>query len=206
MKRTLLVLLFAAATVVAAQAQFQFRAAGNVLNPIEVMPVGTAEWVVAIHSPQDALSGWHWEVVISRIGFGMHYAVDLSESETTSSAMLDWKGDFFFSYHPLGAGSIFDPFLEFGWGNTGTTAVSNRYDAEYPDWKDAAASDETVALSLYSYAAAGLALDLQGLLVGVRAAYMPRSLQNGLPGSGLPAARLEEFELGLFAGIALGAH
>lgn len=205
MKRSVLLVALLLTAVFSSHAQFQFRAAGNLLNPVEASPVDSDALLIAVNAPSEVLSGWHWEVLLNRFGFGMHYALDLYQ-ESSTHAMVDWKGDFFFSYHPFGAGSLIDPFFELGWGNAGSAQISDASDGEYPDWERAARSDDTTALTLYSYAATGLALDLKGLLVGARAAWMPHTLQEGVPGSGIPLFDLDEFELALFAGIALGAH
>jgi hypothetical protein len=205
MKRTLMLILLIAAASASASAQFQFRAAGNVLNPISAVPYDSDSWLIDIENPEDLMTGWHWEVLLHRFGFGMHYAIDLQQPDS-APATLDWKGDFFLSYHPFGAGSFLDPFFEFGWGDAGSTIVDDISDADYPDWKDAARNDDTRALTLYSYVAAGLAIDLSGLLLGAKASYTPYAMQSGVAGSGIPALELPQFELALFAGIALGSH
>jgi len=205
MNRTII----AAALLLAATSLFagpQFRVAGNVLSPVESIPQSVSEWDRALLPADDALSGWHWEVLLNRFGFGMHYALRFYEGGTEAPYLMNWKGDFFLSYHPMGGGSTLDPFIEFGWGNAGTAVVHSARDAEYPDWEDRVHDGSATALALYTYGAAGLALDLNGLLLGVRVAYTPDELTNPVPDPTVGFYDLPELEVGLFGGIALGSH
>lgn len=203
-------ILTAAALLLLATTTFagpQFRLAGNALTPLTDLPETPQEWDAAIGSTGNTLSGWHWEVLLDHFGFGMHYGVRFYETEVVETPyFIDWKGDFFLSYHFMGGGSPLDPFVEVGWGNAGSAAVDSRHDAEYPDWEDRVDDGSATALALYSYAAAGVALDLNGLLLGVRLAYMPSHMANPVPDPDLGFYQLPEFELGFFGGVALGSH
>jgi hypothetical protein len=202
-------MIITAALMLTATALFagpQFRVAANVLSPVETVPTTAAEWDLAIRPSDEALSGWHWEVLLNRFGFGMHYGLRFYETTGTSPYSMHWKGDFFLSYHPMGGGAPVDPFIEFGWGNAGTAAVHSAHDTEFPDWEDRVRDGSATSLALYTYGAAGLALDLNGLLLGVRLAYLPDELANPVPDPNLGFYDLPEFEVGFFGGIALGSH
>jgi hypothetical protein len=200
---TALVLLTAATL----SAGSQFRIAGNSLTPVPVIPGSAAEWQNAVWPTEESLSGWHWEVILNRIGFGMHYAMRFVETGSTPSPYsVNWKGDLFLSYHPLGGGSLLDPFVEFGWGNAGSAQIRSAHDTGYPNWRERTNDESMTELVLYNYAAAGLALDLKGLLVGARLAWMPTQLRNPIPDRSVTMHNLPEFELGLFGGIALGGR
>jgi hypothetical protein len=208
MKRIALLTILVVLIAGVASAHVQFRAAGNMLSPLNRLPESSSELEQALALNDNTLTGWHWEVLFDRIGLGMHYAWAFYEAPSSYSEpwLVDWKGDFFFSYHFLGAGSLLDPFVEYGWGNAGTAVVrSDRY-SEYPDWENEVADGDAVALTLYSYVAAGLAVDLQGLYLGARLAYMPRELYRPVPVSSVGPYDLRPIELGLFAGIALGGR
>lgn len=206
MKRTIaLVLLFVGTT--AAFAGPQFRVAGNMLTPLETLPQTAAGWNRAIRQTDAALSGWHWEVLLNRFGFGMHYGVRFYEDRLSHSPYsIDWKGDLFLSYHPMGGGARIDPFVEFGWGNAGSAAVDSARDAGYPDWEEKVYDGSATGLALYSYAAAGLALDLDGLLLGMRLACVPDHMAHPVPDPDVRYYDLPMFELGLFGGVAIGSH
>ena len=173
---------------------------------LPAIPGSAVEWHDVVWPTEDSLSGWHWEVILNRIGFGMHYAMRFVETGYASPYAVNWKGDLFLSYHPLGGGSLFDPFVEFGWGNAGSADIRSGSDTGYPNWKKRTRDGSVTELVLYSYAAAGLALDLRGLLLGVRLAYVPAQLRNPIPDPGVTMHDLPELELGLFAGVALGSH
>ncbi|MFP4115303.1 MAG: hypothetical protein ACOC0E_11385 [Spirochaetota bacterium] len=185
----------------------QFRIAGNALTPLTRLPESTSAWDEVILPNEGSLSGWHWEVILDRLGFGMHYGVRFLGNEDAGSPFsIDWKGDFFLSYHFFGGGALLDPFIEFGWGNVGRAHVDSARDAAYPDWEDKVEDGSATDLALYTYGAAGLALDLNGLLLGVRLAYMPTELAHPVPSSSVGFYELAQFEIGLFGGIAFGSH
>jgi hypothetical protein len=153
------------------------------------------------------LSGWHWEVILNRLGFGMHYGIRFHEGvDEVAPYYIDWKGDFFLSYHFFEGGSPIDPFIELGWGNVGRAEIDSVDDAEYPDWEQKVHEGTATDLALYTYGAAGLALDLNGLLLGARFAYHPRELANPIPDSSVGYYALSRFEVGFFGGLALGSH
>jgi len=120
--------------------------------------------------------------------------------------LMDWKGDFFLSYHFLGSGSVADPFVEFGWGNAGTTTISSPHDAEYPDWEEEVEHGNALALSLFSYVGGGFAVDLNGLLLGLKLSYFPPQLVDPIPATTIDTFDLANFEVSLFGGVALGSH
>jgi hypothetical protein len=58
--------------------------------------------------------------------------------------------------------------------------------------------------SFYPFAAAGLALDLQGFLLGIRLATRP--FAHPIPGTQVPNYPMRAVQVGLFAGVAMGGH
>jgi hypothetical protein len=189
----------------------QFRIAGSASTPVAALPDGgIEEWAAVIAPGEQTLTGWQWEVVFNRLGLGMHYTMRFVEplviSESANSWYLDWKGDFFLSYHILGGGSLVDPFVEFGWGNVGTTLISSPDYARYPDWEEEVSDGDALALSFYQYFGAGVAVDLNGLLLGAKLSYIPSELSQPAPDSTLRAYDLQPFEVSFFGGVALGGH
>ncbi|MFW6291419.1 MAG: hypothetical protein ACOC7V_03750 [Spirochaetota bacterium] len=184
----------------------QFRVAANALTPLETVPQTVEQWDEAVRPSEQTLTGWHWEVLLDRLGFGMHYGVRFFEREADGPYFVNWKGDFFVSYHPMGGGAPVDPFMEVGWGNVGNARVESVHDDRYPDWEDRVHDGTATELALYTYAAAGLALDLNGLLLGARLAYLPTELANPVPDRSVGYYDLGEFEFGIFGGVALGSH
>lgn len=184
----------------------QFRLATHAYTPFATLPESADEWDHLIVPSHATLTGWHWEVVLNRLGFGMHYGMQLTATEERDAPyLLDWKGDFFLSYHLFGGGSLIDPFVEVGWANAGRTTV-NTANPEYPDWEDEVRSGNAVSLALYTYGAAGVALDLGGLLLGARLSYIPVETASPVPDPHVGFYELQRFELGIFGGIALGSH
>jgi len=189
----------------------QFRIAGYTSTPVDALPGPNPEdWYQVAVPTDETLSGWYWEVVFDHLGLGMHYGVRFDEAafETESSTdwYMDWKGDFFLSYHILGGGSIVDPFVEFGWGNVGTALVATPAYPDYPDWEDEVAHGSAVALGFYNYFGGGLAVDLNGLLLGAKLSYIPSELNTPIPDASIDLYDLAPFEVSLFGGVALGGH
>ena len=196
----------------------QFRLAANFSTDFTDKP--TLEEVrTAFDVGTDVLSGFHWEVILDRTGFGMHYQIlferlDTYMEDPVYDWAMDWMGDGFVSYHFFGAGSFLDPFLEIGLGSAGRVNIDSdsgqwvkdeEGDWEYvlPEW-DPASPDGLTNLGLYGYVAAGLALDFDGLLLGTRFAYRP--FVRPVPATDFPEYPLKSFQVSLFGGIAFGAH
>ena len=64
----------------------------------------------------------------------------------------------------------------------------------------------SIAIALFSYAAAGVAVDLNGLLLGAKLSYTPADMLEPVPDSSVALYEMMPFELSLFGGIALGSH
>lgn len=196
--------------VIPAWADAQFRIAGSAVAPMEfvLQDAAAQEYDVSVRT-NEMVTGWYWEVLVGRLGGGMHYATQTTQAPAGNVApaamSLDWRGDFFLSYHVLGAGSVLDPFLEFGWGNAGSALISNGEDLCYPSWEDEVARGTATALSFYRYAAGGVAIDLDGVLLGLRVSYLPAA-NTPLADASLEAYELPEFEVSVFGGAAFGGH
>ena len=162
--------------------------------------------------------GWYWEVLLNRFGFGMHYMVKFDKLVTGYDDplydwSLDWNGDLFLSFHVLGGGFFLDPFIEIGFGNVGRVDLDNddgdwRWSEsgwvyQIPPWNPAERGGLS-NLSLYPYAAAGLALDLDGFLVGAKFTYRPFVIS--IPVTQFADYPLKSFQLTVFAGVAFGGH
>ena len=211
MKRLVMILVIAGVALSPVWADGQFRIAGYASTPAESLPDASPEEWYRVAIPTDkTLSGWYWEVIFDHLGLGMHYGMRFNEAaiETGESTdwYMDWKGDFFLSYHILGGGSIIDPFVEFGWGNVGTALVTSPTYPDYPDWEDEVEDGSAVALGFYNYFAGGLAIDLNGLLLGAKVSYVPSELNAPIPDSSIERYDLAPFEITLFGGVALGGH
>lgn len=211
MKRTILALMLSGLALAPVWSDGQFRITGGVATPIQTLPSGgPEEWHLAVAPNQFSMNGWHWEVIFDHLGLGMHYGMRVYEAAYTDAVAtdwyLDWKGDFFLSYHLLGGGSVLDPFVEFGWGNVGSTAVAAPGCVEYPDWENEVRRGDAVALGFFNYYAVGVAADINGLLLGGKLSYIPSELSRPIPDSSIEQYRLDPFEVSFFAGLALGGH
>ena len=210
MRRILLTLVVATLALMPVWADGQFRIAGNASTPMRTLPDGGPDvWNVTVPN-ELTMTGWHWEVIFNHVGLGMHYDMRFYEpivvQPEDSEWFLDWKGDFFLSYHLFGGGALLDPFVEFGWGNAGSAMITSPTYVDYPDWEDEVAHGNATALSFYNYFAAGLAIDLNGLLLGAKLSYIPSELAQPIPDSSVDFYGLEPFEVSFFGGVALGGH
>ena len=145
------------------------------------------------------MTGFHWEVITnSGVGFGNHYLVKFSRLLSTSEFIdyewwLDWNGDAYLSFHFLGVGRLFDPFLEIGYGCVGRVQMS-----------DGSGGSTLQNISLYPYVGAGFAFDIRGLMLSAKGAYRP--FVNPIPGTRFDNYPLKNFQVVLSAGFAFGGH
>jgi hypothetical protein len=137
--------------------------------------------------------GVGWEAIFDHIGVGGNYMVRFFE-DGLQQDWLDWVSDvLFLSYHFRGAGRTFDPYVSFAVGTAGRGLVE--HDAD---------QDEPAFLSIFPVLAAGLSLDLHGFLVGGRLSYIPDV--GTVPGSDIDVYPLDQFQVALYGGIAIGGH
>lgn len=210
MKRIALVVTLMSFALAGASADVQVRLQGNYSTPFNVFPDPTFEQWTAIAMPTaESLTGWSWEVIFTRLGIGMHYGVRFDEPGTYGDEWtVDWKGDFFLSYHPLTTRATIDPFVEVGWGNSGRAVMADYdyEDWEYPDWENELDEGDAVSLALFQYVSAGVALNMGGLVVGGKVSYLPDEFVSPIPGADIEQHHLSPFEFGFFAGVSLGGH
>lgn len=156
--------------------------------------VTSADQIIATFSGSDQsiLWGFGWEVILDRLGFGGDYNVRFFQ-DTTSAWWLDWVVPvLFMSYHPFGSNRILDPFLQVGFGSAGRVNIDGG-EGRYAD---------NLYLSLFPFIAAGLALNLDGLLLSAKAAYTP---YNGeIPAADIAAYPLGKLQVTLSAGLCIG--
>ena len=199
-----------------AAADGQFRMVLNLAEGFAQKPT-LAEVQSSFDDQTNFFWGPSWEVVIDKFGFGMHYLVKFDRLPTGNEVApydwsLDWMGDFFASFHLFGGGTFIDPFVVAGFGNAGRVDIDGdqgywvqdedgewEYEYEFDPTHDAVSN-----MSLFPYVGAGVALDLDGLLIGARLDYRPTVLP--VPATQFKDYPLTSFQVSLFAGVALGGH
>ena len=216
MKNCLLVVLFAVSVLVAADPQFRLATNGAV--DFADRP-SLADLQTSLDDPANLFYGLQWEVITGgSVGFGMHTLVRYVSLPVPGSIgsledwWLDWNGDFFVSYHPFGGGATVDPFLDIGYGCVGrvqlTPGMSGTWYQDDADlwlyeWEDRP-YDALTNISLYPFVALGIALDLDGFLIGARAAYRP--ITHRIPGTQIENYPLKNVQVGFFGGLAFGGR
>jgi hypothetical protein len=153
----------------------------------------TAQAVISTFSlgSQPLLWGCGWEIIPDRVGFGGSYDVSFFQEEG-SGWWLDWECPaVFMSYHPLGANRLLDPFLQVGAGCAGRVNLGMGAGGVY----------DNLFLSLYPFAAGGLALNLDGLLLQVKGSYTPYN--GAIPVTDFSTYPLGKFQVTLSGGLAL---
>ena len=214
--RIAIVLLLCITSVLAADPQFRlvYDAAVDFADRPSL-----ADLESSFDNPADVFYGVHWEVITgASVGFGIHTMVRFVGVAATSSAgsvkdwWLDWNGDLFLSFHPFGGGALIDPFVEIGYGNVGRAQITPGLSGEwvqgadslwYYRWNDQRYEGVT-NISLYPFVALGASLDLNGFLIGVRAAYRPVAHQ--IPGTQMLNYPLKNIQATVFGGVAFGGH
>jgi hypothetical protein len=136
--------------------------------------------------------GVGWEVIIGKVGFGGDYMVSFFR-DSTPQWWLDWYAPaLYISYHPIGANSSLDPFFEAGVGSAGQVMLARRPPV----------GSTNLSLALFPFVAAGLSLDLDGLLLGAKLAYTPAI--SPIPATEIPRYPLGSLQVTVTAGISLG--
>jgi hypothetical protein len=140
-----------------------------------------------------SLGGIGWEVVIHRFGLGGTYLVHF-EPDANDSWWLDWEVQpIFASYHFFGGGSRIDPFVDAGLGCAGRVYLG-----------PVIISGDRLGISLYPFASAGLALNLDSFRIGAKLSFMP--WQGRIPAAPIPGYEVGECQLQVLAGVSLGRH
>ncbi len=142
---------------------------------------------------QPALWGFGWEVILGRMGFGGDYEVNFHRS-SDSTWWLDWYAPaLYLSLHPLGANRFLDPFIQAGVGNAGRVYLQGM---PFPGYND------QLMLSLFPFVAAGLGVNIDGLLISAKVAYTPYNGQ--IPVTNIPTYPLGAVQVTLSGGLSLG--
>ena len=171
-----------------------FHLTGNL--SADFIDVPSAQDIVATFQvgSQPLFRGTGWEVVLDRVGFGGDYAVSfLHGSADPSSWWLDWYAPaLYMSYHVFGSTAFIDPFVQVGLGCAGRVLLSS----------SGAAAADSLDLALFPFVAAGVSLDLDGLLLSAKASYTPYA--SPIPVTDIPAYPLGKVQVALSAGLSLG--
>ncbi|MEI8096336.1 MAG: hypothetical protein WCG80_19155 [Spirochaetales bacterium] len=189
MKKSLLTVFFVAATLIpglAAQELVQLR-----LPVVVSTPWTGADW------SQNATLGLAPELIFDQIGFGVDGGVRFTR-DLSKAWSLDFRGQLFTSFHFLGVQSNLDPFVLAGLGSAGWVDLTHGVAPRPGD------NLTGIALALVPSLGAGLALDLGGLVVGLRALWFPTVWD-------IPAAPIDRYllvpaELSVFVAWALADH
>ncbi len=137
--------------------------------------------------------GIGWEVVIKRFGMGGNYLV-LFEPDSNDSWWFSWETQpFYASCHLLGGSARIDPFVDAGLGCAGRVYLGPTY-----------ASGELLGISIYPFASAGLALNIDSFRIGAKISAIP--WQGRLPATPIAGCEVGAFQAQLFAGVSLGNH
>jgi hypothetical protein len=136
--------------------------------------------------------GFGWEVILGKVGFGGDLGVSFFQ-DAGAQWWLDWFAPALFaSYHPLGASSFLDPFVEVGVGCAGRVMMA-RYPMRTPPGLE---------LSLFPFVAGGLNFNLDGFLLGAKVSYTP--FVSPVPVTSIPGYPLGSLQVTLSAGVSLG--
>ena len=184
MKRILVVVILLASAGLAF-AQTQVRLTGHLALDFAERPSVREVTRAFADSEKQILWGPGWEV-------GGTYLVSFFQDEN-SGWWLDWYGEpLYVGYHLFGAGAFIDPFMQIGLGSAGRVTLED----------ETAAAQDPLYLSIFPFISGGLALDLDGFIVGGRLSYYP--LITPPPATDFQNYPLDNFQVALFAGIGLG--
>jgi len=194
MKRTFLAIAVLVAVVLPSFADGQVRVTGNLALDFVERP--SVKDVVDSFKNKDQTFLWGvgWDVIFNKVGLGGIYDVNFYE-DYEEKWWLDWFSEpIYISYHLFRARALIDPFFEVGLGCAGRVFLDSPLSAD----------KDPLYLSVFPVVGAGLALDLDGFLMGSRLTYVPT--MASLPVVDIEDYPLKQFQVTLFAGVALGSH
>jgi hypothetical protein len=150
----------------------------------------TVDQAVAALETETPFCGVGWQVVMGHVGLGGNYAVDFIE-ESGSDWWLDWNAQAIYaSFHLFEPKAFLDPYVEAGLGCSGQVYLG-----------PSGGSGEPLAISLYPFVAAGLAVNFRPLRVGAQLSYSPWS--SPIPVTPIPEFPLGAFQVSIFAGFGI---
>jgi hypothetical protein len=191
MKRNLIMILLLASAGLGFS-QTQVRLTGQLALDFAERPSVREAAQAFADAEHQILWGPGWEVIMEHVSLGGTYLVSFFRDET-SGWWLDWYGEpLYVGYHLFGAGSFIDPFMHIGLGSAGRVSLESEPDA----------TQDPLYLSIFPFVAGGLALDLDGFVIGGRLSYYP--LLTPPPATDFGNYPLDNFQVALFAGVALG--
>jgi hypothetical protein len=175
-------------------AQTEVRLTGHLALDFSERPSAREAARAFADSENQLLWGPGWEVVMDHLSLGGTYLVSFFQDET-SGWWLDWYGEpLYVGYHLFGAGSFIDPFMQVGLGSAGRVTLDN----------ETAADQDPLYLSIFPFIGGGLALDLDGFIIGGRLSYYPSITPP--PTTDFQNYPLDKFQVALFAGVGLGPY
>ena len=191
-KRILIAALFVAATT-AGFSETQVRLTGQISLDFAQRP-SVKEATDAFGDNQELLMwGPGWEVIIDHISLGGNYLVNFFRDDTQDWWLDYYSEPLYVGYHLLGARSFVDPFVQVGIGSAGRVYLE--------DEKEPVGHDP-LYLSIFPFVSGGLAVDLDGFVIGGRWAYYPTITPP--PATDFDNYPLDNFQVSFFAGIAIG--
>ena len=191
MKKMFIILMISFFTFFPCFASNQVRITGGVC--INTAGIPDLEMVYTELSTDNQFWGFGWEVIFHKLGIGGNYYTNFVRDESLEWTINWYSEMIFLSYHFLEADFILDPFLQAGLGSAGGVYPDGRkispYDDEY----------ETLALSIFPFASAGLVLHFNQFLIGTKLNYLP--VMKPVPVTDIPGYHLSNTLLLLFIGV-----
>jgi len=150
----------------------------------------TVDEAVAALGNDALLGGFGWQVVIGHVGLGGNYLAGFVE-ESDSAWWVRWNGQAIYtSFHLFEPDAFLDPFVSAGAGCSGQVYIG-----------PSGNSGEGLAISLYPFLSAGIAVNLKPYRLGAELLYAPWSSQ--IPVTSIPESPLGAFQVSVFAGFGL---
>jgi hypothetical protein len=174
-------------------AETQVRITGSTALHFAERPAAREAIDAFSRTDRDFFCGPGWELLLDRVGLGGNYLVRLFEDDA-QVRWVDWVSEaLFVSYHAFGAGFPLDAFVHAGLGTAGRAVADERGRDQDP-----------VYVSIFPMLVAGLGLDLDGFLFGGRFTWIPETSPPA--GTEIVGYPVEQYQVALYAGIALGGH
>ncbi|MEI8095927.1 MAG: hypothetical protein WCG80_17085 [Spirochaetales bacterium] len=163
-------------------------------------PWSGSDWSRAAEAWNDgrnASLGLAPELIFDQLGFavdgGVRFTRDLAKAWS-----LDFRGQLYTSFHLFGVQSELDPFVLAGLGSAGWVDLTHGVARRAGD------NLSGLSLALAPSLGAGFAVDLGGLVVGLRALWFPTTW--AIPVAPIDTYKLAGAELAVFVGWALADH
>jgi hypothetical protein len=171
----------------------QVRLTGAVCSEFMDVPDST-DRDASVFNPDESFWGFGWEIISGHHGMGGSYLTDF-ERNANREWNVEWYSEvIYMSYHFIGVHWFIDPFVYAGLGSAGSIFLGD----------DDSPIQDRLLLTIFPVAGAGVTLQFDGFLAGLRLNYTP--LMSPVPVTKFEMYPIKNVQAVIFCGVSIGEH